>query len=241
MLPWDRGSCGLRTLMLIRPYLPETDEKQVFELWQSTLGVTWPLSLDGFRAVTVGGRHYLPGDHLVAEADDSLLGFVGTQVSSDSATSKDELMLIMVEPSHQRRGIGRSLLDAALLSLKQRGVTGVQLASAPGTFSYFWPGIPTELDGAWSFFQACGWDELELSFALIRKLEDYETPPFVTQRIREAGVTVQAGSTRDIEDVLAFEQSTFPHWYPYFEILAESPSQIVLARDHTGAVVGTSS
>ena len=50
----------------IRPYEPQRDERQVYDLWQQTLGHHWPLSYETFHYITVANPAYQQGDHFVA-------------------------------------------------------------------------------------------------------------------------------------------------------------------------------
>jgi len=102
------------------------------------------------------------------------------------------LVLVRVDRSHWREGIGRSLLEQGLKSLRQRGVRKEQLGG--GGPAYFWPGVPTNLPEAWSFFSSCGWREQERSFDLIGDLEEYTSLPVVYQRIRMPEVVILGSS-----------------------------------------------
>src|SRR5436309_649277 len=235
------GPLGMATVS-IRPYAAASDEPQVHHLWQATLGARWPLSRTTFRQVTVESGVYHPDDHWIAAVDDQVIGFVGTQVRHvpGAPAPAGELLLIMVEPSRQRQGVGRALLDHALAALKQRGVREVQIGG--GGISYFWAGVPTNLPGAWSFFQACGWSEVERSFDLIRDLSDYATPAGIHERVRLGQIVIETARSSDGSAALAFEQQYFPRWLHVFErvVAHGATADIVLARDATGVIVGTS-
>jgi len=225
----------------IRPYEDPRDEAGIYNLWRATLGDRWLVSRRTFRHITVGSGAYQPGDHLVAQAGDPIVGFVGTQtrlLPSDSAP-RAELMAIMVAPAQQRQGVGKALLEAALDALKRKGVTEVQLGG--GGISYFWAGVPADLPGAWSFFQACGWPKVETSFDLVRELGDYTTPPGIYERVRKPQITLETAKPADIPEVLAFEAQHFPRWLHAFERVAahDEGGDVVLARDAQRDIVGT--
>jgi ribosomal protein S18 acetylase RimI-like enzyme len=226
----------------IRPYEPERDEPQAYALWQRTLAIEWPLSQAAFRHKTVDSEVYRPDDHLIAEAGDGVVGFVGTQTRTipGEPRPRGELMVVMVDPTLQRRGVGRALLEQALTSLRERGVEQVQLGA--GGLSYFWAGTPTNLPGAWPFFEACGWTETERSFDLVRELGDYATPTWVYERTQRAGLRITTAEEADLPAILAFEAAHFPRWLVYFERVAAhgAASDIVLAKDAAGQIVGTS-
>jgi beta-N-acetylhexosaminidase len=227
----------------IRPYNPVRDEPQVYALWQRTLTPNWPLSQAAFHDKTVASQVYQPGDHFVAECADGVIGFVATQARMilGEPHPRGELMVVMVDPAFQRRGIGRALLEHALTRLRERGVEQVQLGA--GGLSYFWAGVPTNLPGAWPFFEACGWTETERSFDLVRELGDYSTPPWVYERTRRAGIRITTAEAADLPALLAFEAAHFPRWLIHYERVAAqgAVSDIVLAKDAESRIVGTSS
>jgi beta-N-acetylhexosaminidase len=225
----------------IRPYEDPRDEAEIYDLWQATLGELWPLPRRIFRHIAVGSGAYQPGDHLVAQAGDPIVGFVGTQtrlLPGDSAP-RGELMAIMVAPAQQRQGAGKALLEAALDALKRKGVAEVQLGG--GGISYFWAGMPANLPGVWSFFQACGWPKVETSFDLVRELGDYTTPLGIYERVREQQITLETAKPVDIPEVLAFEAQHFPRWLHAFErvVAHDEAGDVVLARDAQRNIAGT--
>ena len=226
----------------IQPYNPQGDEQQVYALWQRMLGHLWPLSRASFRRVTVAGDVYRPGDHLVALAGHEVVGFAGTQawLVPGECTPRGELLLMMVDPAYQRRGIGRTLLERALIVLKERGAEKVQVGG--GGRTYFWPGVPANLPAAWPFFQACGWTEAERSFDLVQDLSDYATPPGVYERVRLPNVTITTAGPEDAPQVLAFERQHFPEWLPFYQGVLEQGghADVVLARHPDHGIVGAS-
>ncbi len=232
--------------ILIREYEPRRDEPAAFILWQRTLGDFWPVSRDAFHDRTVGSGLFLPGDHYVSEAEGDLIGFVATQARSLPGVQPDlqprgELMAIAVDPQHRHQGIGRALVTRATARLKERGMQEIQLGS--GGLSYFWAGVPTNLPGAWQFFEACGWPRVEASYDLVRPLEGYTTPPEVYERIRLPNIIITTAEETDVPRVLAFEGRYFPRWLTHYEttVAHGEHSDIVLAKDtRTGDVVGTS-
>lgn len=228
--------------MYIRPYDPQRDEDEVYGLWQRTLEYLWPITRPTFHYITVANEAYQAKDHFVAEVNGTFVGFVGTQtrISPGTLEPHGELMVIMVDSAYQRKGIGRTLLDQALVSLKERSVVAVQLGA--GGLCYFWAGVPTNLPGAWSFFEKCGWSEKERSFDLARKLDNYVTPLGGYERVRLPSITIAAAEPEDISAVLAFEAQHFAKWLRYFQMVVEHNdyADIVLARDSRGEIIGTS-
>lgn len=234
------------SLHSIREYEPPRDELAVYTLWQGTLGDSWPMSREAFHNRTVESGIYVSGDHFVAEAEGRLIGFVATQSRRLADVAPDlqprgELMAVLVEAEHRREGVGRTLIAHGIARLKERGMTEIQLGS--GGLSYFWTGVPTNLPGAWPFFEACGWPRVEQSYDLVRRLETYKTPPEVYRRVRLPDISVTTAERHDIPKVLAFERAHFPRWLHHYEatVARGEHSDIVLAKDtRNGEVVGTS-
>ena len=224
----------------IRPYQPVQDEHAVFDLWERTLAPLWPLSREAFQHKTLTRRCYQPGDHLVAEVGEKIVGFVATQLPQIAGVApRGEIMLIMVHPDYRRQGIGKRLLTQALDLLKQRGAVEVQLGA--GGMAYFWPGVPTNLPDAWKFFEACGWTNLESSFDLVMPLNGYQTPAEVYGRIRLPNVTLTTAKPDQIPAILQFEAHYFPKWLPYFQKVADNGDyvDIVLAHNAENQILGT--
>jgi GNAT superfamily N-acetyltransferase len=227
-------------MISIKPYQPDTDEVQVYDLWLSTLGNDWPVPRDVFHAITVGNAAYREGDHFVALFENNIVGFVGYQVPNLTA-SRGGLIVILVASAYQRQGVGRALHDRALEALKQRGVSSVQVGA--GALHSFWPGVPVNLPAAWAFFQACGWTEQERTFDLVGDLDSYSTPPWVYERIRQANITVEVAKREDVPAILEFEARNFPGWLPYYQQVTACDSEygdVVVAKDVQGNIVGTS-
>lgn len=224
----------------IRTYIPNKDEMAVISLWRPTLGELWPLSLEIFRDVTLDINSYQKGDHFVAVEDGEVVGFIATQVKRERAPdSSGEIMLILVKKSQQRKGIGTLLLSAGLKRLKDRGVSKAQLGG--GGNSYFWPGVPEGLPGAIAFFKANGWDFTEDGVDMVLDLEDYRTPDYIYDRIKQQSIYIEAATEDDIQEILNFEKENFAKWYGYYKQAADGGrlDDILLARNPDRKIVGS--
>jgi ribosomal protein S18 acetylase RimI-like enzyme len=140
----------------------------------------------------------------------------------------------VVDPAHQRRGVGTRLLDAGMARLGQLGTTTVALGG--GGNDYIWPGVPDNLPGAVRFFRARGWGFGHTVIDLVADLRGYEAPAGTGERAGRAGVSIEVMAEPERAEVMAFEAATFPDWVGWFERL---DSSVLVARDRAGAVAGT--
>ncbi len=225
-------------MLMIRAFEPQRDAQQLYTLWRQTLGHLWPLAYETFEAVTMTNPAYRPGDHLVACVGEEIVGFVATQAQQHLSSLRGNLLVLLVAPAYQRQGIGRMLHDHAFTLLKQRGAGEVQLG---GGFHYFWQGVPTSLPGAWPFFQACGWKEVERSFDLVREMSGYATPPGVYERLGPT-ITIEQATSADADAILAFEEQHFPQWLRHYQRVLHHHgyADVVVAKETYQGIVGTS-
>lgn len=222
----------------LRPYEPQKDALQIYALWQRTLGHRWPLPYEIFHAVTVANPVYQSGDHFVAVSDGEIVGWIGTQLRPQLPSPQGHLLLLLVAPAYQRQGIGSMLHAHALSSLQERGAARIQLG---GGYYYLWQGVPTSLPGAWSFFQACGWEEVERSFDLVRDMSGYSTPTGVYERLHPT-ITLGQATASDADAILAFEEQHFPQWLRHYQRVLQHHgyADVVVAKEEHQKIVGTS-
>ena len=230
--------------ILIRPYNPNLDTRALLSLWQAALDGTWPMRDDLLRRVLTDHRFYRADDHLVAVAGERLVGFVGTQVDragKETENGNGGISVVLVHPEWQRQGIGTRLHKAALKHLRNEGVSGLRLGG--GGAYRFWPGVPTDLPGAYAFFSACGWplEPAQRSRDLVRDLSDFRVPPAMRARLVREGVSVRPAREEEVDDVLAFEWEHFPGWAPGFVYMAELGDfqNMLVAFDADKGIVGT--
>lgn len=224
---------------MISPYQPERDLRPVFELWQQTLGSTWPLTealLANVIANPVPGQD---GVHFVAREGDQVVGFVATQINPNTNRAPGGCILtLIVHPAFQRRGIGRSLHETAVNYLKEQGAGRIQ---AGGKYPRIWPGIPDNLPDALAFFEALGWKFEDKDFDLCRSLSDYSTPPQLTVRLAAEGVHIGPGTPADVDEVLAFNDREFPGWATTYHYVASvgDYADFLIARDPQKGIIGS--
>jgi GNAT superfamily N-acetyltransferase len=202
----------------IRPFASAADRECVERLWRAAMPPAWPLLARGIARLSEG---------LVAEAATGPVGFV----AADMAGS---IPLILVAPAYQRRGIGTTLLAAALDHVRTSGATGVTAGS--GGHFYIWPGVPRDLPGAIQFFTARGWQRGQDILDLVTDLRRYRPPPGA-YRPANKGITITQPGSADLARVLEFEAATFPNWTRWFAV--SGPPGMLFARDSAAQIAGT--
>ncbi len=229
---------------LIRPYNPNLETAALLPLWQAALGDTWPMRDDLLRRQLTDHRFYRGDDHLVAVAEGQIVGLVGTQVDRSVQAAQGRsggISVVLVHPEWQRRGIGTRLHEAALSHLQQQGVGALRLGG--GGAYRFWPGIPTDLPGAYPFFAACGWplDPEQRSCDLVRNLSDYQMSVAMSARLAQEQVTIRPAEQNEAEEAIAFEKEHFPGWAGAFVYTVElgDIQNLLLAFDERKGIVGT--
>jgi beta-N-acetylhexosaminidase len=201
----------------LRELDPVGDRPSLERLWGAALGPVWPLLPAGLDIVRSG---------VVAERHDAVAGAVAVDPAGG-------ILLLLVDPVHQRQGVGTRLLEVALQRLGALGARTVGLGS--GGEDYLWPGVPDDLPGAVRFFTARGWRWDHTVIDLVGDLRAYRAPAGVYDRPRRTGVAIEVARERDRAEVLAFEAANFPQWLRWFEHL---DSSTLVARDAEGRLVG---
>lgn len=218
----------------LRPYRM-SDFEALSNLWEATLGISWPLTPQYLARMTTQSAAYHEGDHIVAEQDGRIVGFVATRVQASGKGGG--IPLLIVDPTMRRQGIGTQLHDAALEYLRRKHVETINFTAGG---ERFWPGVPRNSPGAEEFFIACGWDLDEFNYDLTRDLKDYQTPPGVLERAAQQGIVYRVATADEAPLIIAFEDLNFPFWTEYFaETAAEGRYMDILAAWDGDEVVGS--
>lgn len=224
----------------LSPFDPILHLAAAHRLWQHVMDDRWSITAPDFESILMAA--FEAGDHQVAHVEGQLVGLAASQIRSVPGDSvlRGEVMAIVVSPEHRRHGIGREMLAGCVERLRSKGCGVVQLGG--GGRTYFWPGVPTSLEGAWDFFAACGWHEEERSFDLLGELSECTTPALVTERLGDVGVVVGAARAEDHAGLRRLLETHFPAWAgSYVERMATSSAEdIVVARSPDGDVIGMS-
>lgn len=224
-------TCITANDLSIRDFSFDLDSEWLHALWHRTFHARWAISYQAMLDILSGASML----H-VAEKNGRRSGFC----AGDSQTGHSAgLLLLLVDPALQHRGIGTGLyrlLERKVLERKHR-----QLNVGAGAGDYFWPGIPAEHDGAWLFFNQLGFQEQEHSEDLVLSLDEFVTPPWVLARQAASGTTLHSADPVRTAELLTFEQEHFPAWLPYFknELGQGNYRNVLFAQGKDAAISGT--
>ena len=226
---------------ILRPYQPDQDGPEIFNLYQTIFGDRWPLRYDLFRRVTSDHPFYRMGDHYVAGVSGRLVGFAATQVlrPETKPNAQGGIQMIFVAPDQRRQGIGRALVNNALDWLKKAGMKSALLGGAG--MLRLWPGIPEEFPDSKKFFKKMGWEKFNRCCDLVRDVRNYQIPPSLLQLMDQEEVDLHPACAEEIPAILEFERQQFPGWYreyAYKTALGEH-AEILVAWQKEKGVVGT--
>ena len=207
------------------------DRDEIYQLWGSVLGDIWPVEKQNFDEVVFDHN----SKNFVVKNGSEIIGHLSTQLSGETAA----LVCILVNKAHQRKGVGTKLIEEATNKLKQQGTKEISLGS--GGYSYFWPGVPKNLDSAIKFFDKLGWQYSETSVDMTTKLKEYETPRSVIERTNNLGITFELAKNEQIKDILDFEKKNFPNWYKYFSSTVDKNEldNILIAKSSQSKILGS--
>ena len=130
--------------------------------------------------------------------------------------SHSALTLLLVDPLYQRKGIGTHLINYFCNDLKKKGIKDISLGA--GATKLLWHGVPCSLSHACSFFKKSGFIfEDEKSYDLLQDISEFRCPEEVLLPLKKFQFSIEAITSAESMDVLAFEKKYFPNWHHYFK------------------------
>ena len=192
----------------VRPLAP-ADEPAVVELWNRALGDTFPLRPRLLHQVTLGDPGLQPGDALVARRRGQVIGFIlaRTRTSYPATADQGWVEAVIVDPAHQRQGLGTALLAEAETRFREQKLLGVWAGGGPADL---FPGVPLLLPGALAFFERRGYPLAHDTHDLLGDLQAMPHPPRVDEALAAAGASVRPCSEAERDAAQAFLESNFP-------------------------------
>lgn len=212
-------------------YDPFEHSKAVFELWDRALGSAYPISQRVFLQNVHGNPYYEPGDAVLISRKGAVVGFGLAKVARVTPPPEaGSLAVVLVDPEHRRQGLARSLVSRLAERLRSCGMKRMG-AGSPGLYR-FWPGVPTDLEGACRFFHALGFQLTRGTVDLVCDLADFTIPARAHRTIRENGLEIGPARSEEIGSILTFQQAHFPFWLDNYRIIVghAAEKEIVVAR-----------
>ncbi|MGI6149884.1 MAG: GNAT family N-acetyltransferase [Firmicutes bacterium] len=224
------------------------DERQIVAAWNAALTKD-PITPKRFRNLVLLDGNFDPEGLRLAFDGDELVGCVYAvrrlmpMSGSDLEPDNGWIPFFFVVPSHQRRGIGRTLMSQALEFLQEKGRKQVFFASyAP---NYILPGIDINAyPGGRAFLEAMGFAKLYAAVAMDRSLVGFVIPPDVEElrREREAeGYTFAHATDSDLVELIRFANEKFnPDWGRAIRegVVQGLPLERILVARDSGRLVG---
>jgi len=207
--------------MEIAVYDPVSHYQAVMELWKQTLGLSYPVT-DRVARPRLWTRPSLePGDGVVALEGGRVVGVAVAEISRDALTpqSGGSIELVMVCPSHQRRGVGRRLVSA--IEERMRSAGCIESHVARGLYR-FWSGTPLDLAGASEFFEACGYTNTGEVIDMVAPLRDFRADPDREKTARGMGVSIAPVKAEELGRAYELLTREAPGWREAFLKMAAS-------------------
>ncbi len=232
---------GLKEVAVVELFSPLEHGSSVFELWEVSLGKSYPVSERIFRQNVFANPFYDAGDGFVALEKGRVVAFALVKLDRRTPLpDRGALGVVLVHPDHRRKGLGRALVAGAAERLRDCGV-GFMGAASPAAFR-FWPGVPMDLEVAVPFFQSVGFNRnrREGIYDLVRTLDDFEIPERILRSIEREGVEIEPAGYDDIPEILSFEQRNFPGWVNSLMLsIAYGNVEDIFVVKRGGKIVGT--
>jgi GNAT superfamily N-acetyltransferase len=198
-----------------------TDLGPIVEIWNRALRRD-PIDVGRFTSWLLGDPDYWPGDDsgmFVAERGGKPVGFARAILrrwpNDRVGTEPDNgwIPVMAVDPSAQRQGIGKALLERCLDYLRKAGRKRVWVCgntgSAPG---YVFPGIDKDAyPVALAMFKKAGFVVDHEPVAMSREVIDFDPQAYHEQAWATGrDITVETLTPERVQDFLVFMASAFP-------------------------------
>lgn len=218
-------------LRAVRHYRSLHDLEWLHGLWQRAMPARWSLLSQALHNVLSNAAF-----NLVAEQAGTPVGFCAVGYKEGGPAG---ILIVLVEPELQRRGIGSALLEEVEQTLRTRGILQMQLGHGNDS-NYFWPGAPADTHTG-NFFSARGWKKDDSNYDLVQDLSHYTTPLWISSRLAAADVTLDLAEPHLRDPMVAFEQQWFPLWADFYvnATVDSEARDVIVAQDVDGAIVGS--
>lgn len=189
------------------------DLMEVQRMWDRTFMSTWPIASSNLGLMLKDqGRTHRGWCKVAVSAQ--VVGIVAFQ-QRRNAPEEGSISLVLVDPDVRRRRIGTALVQDALGTLRDSGVSTVELGAWADP--RFWHGIPDTSPDARAFFHGVGWQCNNQSMDLILDLTKYVAPEDAIIDICARGFRFRRAGMGERDRIVDFVKSEFPGFAPYYE------------------------
>ena len=168
------------------------------------------------------------------------LGAAIVSVVDPEMTDVAQLQLLVVHPAARRRGVARSLVDAAEGWARERGAAALVVGA--GAPTYLFTGVDTRWTDALCCFEALGFRRTGVELDLVCPTSPSGRNASAEARTPEtSGVSVVVQAVRDDADAAGLQQMVVAHhpqWTPEFAAAAAAGTVVLAREDGGGRVLG---
>jgi ribosomal protein S18 acetylase RimI-like enzyme len=204
-----------------------SDFESVFELWRRCLNERWPISEKDLKLYLFSELNGIDKINLgVMDGDDAV-----AMISSHRSGKSAGILLVLVAPEHQRKGVGRRLVSEVTRRHENAGVAQIKVGSV--NCGYLWPGAPDDCLGAKPLFHSLGFETGSM-YSLVLDTTDYAA--------REScpdGVSIRQLGANESEDLMAMQMRCGFGWESDFERpISQDRHEDIVVATIDGSIIG---
>jgi GNAT superfamily N-acetyltransferase len=173
------------------------------------------------------------------ESDNSLIGFISVKYKVIGKEKRGVIVFLFVDEKYRGTGAGKKLLTAGVNWLKGKRVKEIKCGANAG--SYFWPGIPENLNVA-NFFLKNGFQTTnDVVVDMFQDVTNFVAPSNIYLPLKENTVIIEYANEEYASKISDFVKADFPNWAEYYQEsrIKEHPKNFFFA--HKGdEIIGVS-
>jgi len=184
---------------------------ELFDMYRtSELGTLWPIDSEKFEQILFGTNDTNNETEVfIQEEENNIQGVIALKYKKE-APEDVAIIFEQVKKEDKNKGIGSELLHKVLERATELGAKNIVLGGKVG--SYFWPGIPDNLDCK-DFFSKQGFEIKDGPVDMHQEITNWSADKEIFNRIEEQGISIRFANELDSEKILQFEKENFPNWY----------------------------
>lgn len=216
------------------------DVSKLFLMYRnSPLWKLWPIDENKYMEILFGTNDTNSKTIVFScKENNEILGVISFKYK-ESSNEKAVIVFEQVLDVYQKNGIGSELLDRVKQQAKELGIKSIELGGGIG--SYFWPGVPNNLDCE-EFFKKQGFDIKDGPVDMCQNITDWDINPNIFKKIENQGINIRFTKQSDVDNVLQFESDNFLNWVDsyYKRLVLRKQYEKVFLAEKDGKIVGVS-